>query len=215
MERVLHHRRTTRGARGLPPIGFLKASAASFDAGFEAEAKRLAVTIRVLLHNTTNSHSLLDQIGVKEQMAYVDTALRINPLNLLPVGPGLVLMRMTQGVGADYFAPLDVVPLSPSRIHLPAPFSSWWTEEHTRDADGALWSRKKFVLVMANKEGGAHVDPNLNSAYENLAKQNGLGYISNVTGDFLPLDGNVAAISVRQITHELVKTLEAHGDMLN
>ncbi|MFC8763562.1 hypothetical protein ACFUAG_23015 [Streptomyces sp. NPDC057193] len=195
-------------------VAFLRASAASFDAGFEAEAKRLAVTLRVLLHDTASSHSLLDQLGLKDQMAYVDTASRIDPRNLLPAAPALVLMRMKSGVGADYFAPLDT-PLPPSRIHPPAPFTSWWTEEHTRDASGALWSRRKFVLTMSNKEGGAHVDPHLNSAYENLARQNGMGFISNASGENLPLDGNVAAISVRQIAHEFMKTLDAHRDLLS
>ncbi len=71
------------------------------------------------------------------------------------------------------------------------------------------------MLTMSNKEGGAHVDPHLNSAYENLARQNGMGYISNVSGEALPLDGNVVAISVRQIAHEFMKTLDAHQDLLS
>jgi hypothetical protein len=40
-------------------IDFLNLSASSFDNGYEAEAKRLAVTLRVLLHDTAQSHSLL------------------------------------------------------------------------------------------------------------------------------------------------------------
>ena len=39
-------------------ILFLKASASAFDEGFDGEAKRLAVTVRVLLHDTNNSISL-------------------------------------------------------------------------------------------------------------------------------------------------------------
>ncbi|WP_405909035.1 hypothetical protein OG742_32605 [Streptomyces sp. NBC_00828] len=194
-------------------ISFLKASAASFDAGCEAEAKRLAVTLRVLAHDTASSHSLLEQLGVKGQMVFTDTALRIDPSNLLPSAPGLVIMRMTMGVGASYVAPLDEVPLSPSRTHPPAPFDAWWNDEFTRDSNGTLWCRRKFVLTMANKEGGAHVDPSLNAAYESLVKHNGLGFTSTATGVLLPFEGNVAAESVRQIAHEFLKSYEAHAHL--
>ncbi|MFF8780950.1 hypothetical protein ACF07W_27065 [Streptomyces sp. NPDC015140] len=194
-------------------VSFLKASAASLDAGCEAEAKRLAVTLRVLLHDTATSHSLLEQLGVKGQMAFTDTALRIDPRNLLPSAPGLVIMRMAVGVGASFIAPLDEVPLPPSRIHPPALFDTWWNDEFTRGSNGTLWSRRKFVLTMANKEGGAHVDPSLNAAYENLAKNNGLGFTSTATGVDLPFEGNAAAASVRQIAYEFLKSYEAHAHL--
>src|SRR3954467_14968214 len=38
--------------------GSLRASMRSYDEGFEGEAKRLAVTIRVLVHNTSRSHAI-------------------------------------------------------------------------------------------------------------------------------------------------------------
>ena len=43
-------------------IGFLLRSAESYDNGFTDEAKRLAVTIRVLVHDTGKSTSLLKQL---------------------------------------------------------------------------------------------------------------------------------------------------------
>jgi hypothetical protein len=46
-------------------LSFLRNSNSAFDNGFEAEAKRLAVTLHVLLHDTANSHSLLQQLGFK------------------------------------------------------------------------------------------------------------------------------------------------------
>ncbi|WP_457029470.1 hypothetical protein [Kitasatospora sp. P5_F3] len=194
-------------------LSFLKASSASFDEGFEAEAKRLAVALRVLLHNTQQSHSLLDQLGVKHQMTFMDTAYHIDPTNLLPSSPGLVIMQVTAGVGASYVPPLDRLPLPPNRINPPATFDAWWTEDIARDSDGTLWCRKKFVLTMANKEGGAHVDPNLNAAYESLAKHNGLGFIFFYSGANLPLSGNMVAASVRQISYELLKTIETYASL--
>jgi hypothetical protein len=42
-------------------LGFLERSVAAFDQGYEDEAKRLAVTLRVLLHDTTHCW---DSLGV-------------------------------------------------------------------------------------------------------------------------------------------------------
>ncbi len=58
-------------------LAFLQASAAAFDTGFEAEAKRMAVTLRVLLHDTAQSHSLMGQMKRKERSQWVDTAVPI------------------------------------------------------------------------------------------------------------------------------------------
>ena len=37
--------------------------------------------------------------------------------------------------------------------------------ELVKDAHGSLFSRKKLVLVVANKDGGSHVDPQLDDDY--------------------------------------------------
>lgn len=46
-------------------IFFLQASSSSYDRGFMSEAKRLAVVIRVLVHDTPKSQSLLSQMDKK------------------------------------------------------------------------------------------------------------------------------------------------------
>lgn len=45
---------------------FIESSAAAYDNGFEGEGKRLATVLRVLMHDTSGSHSVLGQLGVKE-----------------------------------------------------------------------------------------------------------------------------------------------------
>lgn len=44
-------------------LGFLERSADAFDNGYEDEAKRMATAIRVLVHDTNQSISLLKQLG--------------------------------------------------------------------------------------------------------------------------------------------------------
>jgi hypothetical protein len=60
-------------------LQFLEASCNSFDAGFEGEAKRLAVTIRVLVHDTQQSKSLLGQLDLKGE--FFDSAAPFNSHN--------------------------------------------------------------------------------------------------------------------------------------
>ena len=47
-------------------IALLKASSNSFNNGFEGEAKRLAIVVRTLVHDTDNSTSLLKPLNKKD-----------------------------------------------------------------------------------------------------------------------------------------------------
>jgi hypothetical protein len=53
--------------------------------GDNDEAVRLAIALRVLLHDTRSSHSLLGQLGWKDNLAYV------NSLRQLEVSPGITV----------------------------------------------------------------------------------------------------------------------------
>lgn len=190
---------------------FLISSASSFDRGYEAEAKRLAVTLRVLLHDTPQSHSLLDLLGVKDQIRFTNTAAEIEPDNVLPT-LGLVMMLPVDG-SPRYVPPLGNLP--PPSIRFPAEFAIWWNNDVTKDKSRNLWSRKSFVLTLANKEGGAHVDPSLNDKYEALVRRNGLAWLTNnPDGSLRPLEGSPAAASVRQITYEVLDTLQRYSSLL-
>ena len=192
---------------------FLARSSQSFDDGYEAEAKRLAVTLRVLLHETGASHSLLGLLGLDERLEFTDTALPIDPGNLLG-SPGLVLMELTAGSGGRYVAPLGN--LVPDRIKRPTPFTAWWRNAVMKEPHGTTWSRRDFVLDLANKEGGAHVDPTLDHEYERLVRHNGLGWTfgDDPADGGTPFEGNPVAASVRQIAYEVIDTLAGNEDLL-
>lgn len=185
-------------------MAFLEASARGYDNGFEGEARRLATTIRTVVHDTPRSQSILGQLGIKDQLRFIDTAERMNPRNLLPT-PGLVMGRVEVGVEGRYVPPLDN--LSPPRRNPPKPFEAWWGDAVTKDADGNLFSRGTYVLTTANKEGGAHVDPTLDASYAALSRGNKLGWFYEASDRSEPFQGNLALASVRQIAFEVERTL--------
>lgn len=98
---------------------FLRASAARFDDGHHHESKRLALTLRVLLHDTPKSASLLDQLGVKDTLMFVDSDARREPRPgtqvAYPTGwpRGFVGVRLPTGGRSTYFAMLDDDPELP------------------------------------------------------------------------------------------------------
>lgn len=190
---------------------FLERSAQAFDDGYEAEAKRLAVVLRVLLHDTQVSHSLLKQLRVKDRLAFLDTAEPIHPGNLMPT-PGLVMMQMTttaDGAEGRYVAPLGMSRPSGSKQ---VSFAGWWMNPVMK-VDG-VWSRRDLVLALANTEGGAHVDPELDERYEQLAKKNGFGWVAASPAGERPFVGNAVAVATRQIAYEVVETLTRQRSLL-
>lgn len=180
-------------------LAFLEASSSSFDTGFDAEAKRLALTMRVLLHDTNNSHSLLQQLG-KKNIKFVDTALPFDPKNLSTHG-GLVFVAMN-GPDTRYVAMLDDVP---QLSHID--FDKWWDAPAFVDKDRNILTRRQLVLTAANQDGGGHVDPGIDEIYDKLVNNNSMNLSLTVAGVHRPLDGPERA-AIRQIAHEVIKTLK-------
>lgn len=189
-------------------IAFMKQSATSYDNGFEDEAKRLAVVIRVLVHDTPKSTSLLTLLN-KKNIKFYDSASDYDPSRVVVSHSGLVLKKFTfpQG-GGEYIAPLEDLPPSRSNSKK-VDFDQWWDKKIViRDNQKNTFTRKDLVTNVANTEGGAHVDANLDQAYANLSRFHSLGwkfFRSDVAEDF---KNNPALPSIRQIAHEVLKTLK-------
>lgn len=125
-------------------LNFLKASSSSFDAGFYGEAKRLALTIRVLVHDTDKSKSLLGLLGMKAAMGFFDTANDVYPNNLTS-HLGLIGVRSTAdgkgGVSVGYFAPLNNLIIGrPNKFVF---FPGWWNKVVIVDLKKNRFSRRE------------------------------------------------------------------------
>jgi hypothetical protein len=192
---------------------FLKTSSDLFDQRKTAEAKRLGTTVRILVHDTSRSRSLLGQLGLKSALHFIDTSLepeRLEPVRL-PDGryavtrrkdAGLATIRLSTAAISGFAAALGDRP----RRRL-APFEAWWTDPILRDGQGKEFARRDLVLALAHLDGGAHVDPELPAAYAALTRSNSLGWEIDRGGELLSLESPVLA-NVRQIAYELDCTLE-------
>jgi SEC-C motif len=183
-------------------LEFLKLSCASFDNGFEGEIKRLAVSVRVLVHDTGASTSLL-ALSNRKNISFLDTSEPYDDENLLSHS-SLVQIHMSLQ-GAKPKAHLDDV-AQPSSI----PFDAWWNGIVLVDSKKNEFSRKDIVLYLANKDGGAHVEHEIDEKYHNLRTNNALGWITVTSlegGREIAGEDHIPA-TMRQIAHELIKSLD-------
>jgi hypothetical protein len=188
-------------------IQFLLRSAKAYDEGFTSEAKRLATVIRVLLHDTSKSTSLLTQLN-KKNISFYDTALDYDPANLLSTH-GLIGIQYTTGTPSDtgYIAPLDDG-APPRYLKGKVPFDDWWNKIVIVDKNKNKLTRKDLIISISNKDGGAHIDPELDKPYADLSRGDSLGWKFVINGAEIASATGPELASIRQICHELLKSLK-------
>jgi hypothetical protein len=178
-------------------LQFLESSAKAYDSGFEGEAKRLAVVLRVLLHDTAQSHSLLASLGVKSTLAFHDGVGPVPDKTVVFAG----LSMGFSATGLRYYPKLG----EPKRR---IPFDPWWSGLIlVQQVTGVRFDRRQAVLALANTDGGAHVDPSLDPGYAALSRNNAFGWEVSIGGAQGGVDNSPALPIVRQIAHEVVGTL--------
>lgn len=161
-------------------LGFLEGSFKAFDEGKTSEYKRIALAIRVLAYDQGQSRSLLGQLDMKG-IFFMSYANKLNPKNLVASHP-LAMIRV-EGSVSSFVAVLNNGPFPPKFL----PFDTWWNEDVFRSPDGTVLTRGDFVSIVANQDGGAHVDPELDERYNRLANENLAGWFSGSTEGETPL----------------------------
>lgn len=148
-------------------LGFLKASLQGYKDGNAAEALRIATTIRVLIHETKSSNPLLKQIDSN----YLNLTILDRP-EVVPSKPGgkiLVLYGIGVSTGTSGKGARPVTDLSDPELR-PVPVEKWWTRSvlifTAPNGQQVTFNRKGLLLILANKEGGAHVDTTVPADYE-------------------------------------------------
>jgi hypothetical protein len=181
---------------------FLKTSARSFDAGFTNEAQRLALTIRILVHNTNNSHSLLKQLQSQDKMSFLNTSEDFEPDNTMPT------VTLAAICAQEYQAFCDAYKYFHEDIW--KMFDPWWNQIIIVDKNKNQFTRKSIILAIADTDGGAHIDPSLNEQYANLSKFNSIGWQHVEEGKTYDFLNGPELASVRQIAYELIRSIEKY-----
>lgn len=187
-------------------LQFLRSSSNTYDSGEKSEAKRIATTIRVILHDSnssSNSVSLLKHLG-KGDMKFYDTSYKYPKNSVTLAFTPLIMVSASKDRGS-YEPVLDRGP-PPHYIAGKIPFNSWWNMPILANSQGNFLTRRNLVLMVSNKDGGAHVDDKLDDYYAALTRENTLGWrhISPNNGITDIMDAELA--SLRQIAHEILKS---------
>jgi hypothetical protein len=186
---------------------------ASYDAGKPSWALQMATVLRVILHSTDPpkgkpSHSILRQLGLDGQLKFRDTSLHEHPTNLMYVHLGLVVIGAS-GDGASY---MPRVTAQGDRDNPDLDFNDWWEATVLQDSAGRTWTRKKLVTDLANKEGGAHLDPSQPASIRAIEVENSMGWTFDGGAGGRPFENGPMAPSVRQIAREVELTLQPWAD---
>lgn len=183
-------------------LQLLRYSCQTFDSGLEAVAKHISLSLRVLLHHHGQSRALLDQLDLRGGR-YLTSAPPLNPRNLL-TECNLVLMQV--GTTGARYLPLVAAGSTPFPLQ-PIPFVDWWNNPVLKDNRARTFCRRELVLNVADTDGGAHVDPELEEAYMAISRENSLGWVFSSGGGEFALEGRPELACMRQIAHELLSTI--------
>lgn len=186
-------------------LGFIERSCSAYDLGHLEEAVRIATAVRVLVHQTPRSTSLL-------------THLQADGTRLLSTSPPL---REERGLRKIYYNGLASIRIRDGSAHLFAGLGNrshsellhwraWWEQVVWLLADNRPVTRRDIVLAAANKDGGAHVDEKLTVEYEELARDGAAGFFTVQNG---PVSSpqpfrHAHFVSLRQIGHEILASQE-------
>ena len=80
-----------------------------------------------------------------------------------------------------------------------------------KDNKGRTYSRRELVENVANTDGGAHVDPDLEEAYMDLSRNNSLGWLFSDGNIDEAFGGRPELACMRQIAHEVLLTLKENA----
>jgi hypothetical protein len=166
-------------------LGFLRQSCEGYDRGDQDEAIRIAVCIRVLLHDPKSSRpgrrqsrSILDQLSAK-RIRLLSTVRDVGDWRFLPFFDGLTTLipgrgpgpkLNSEGSGSVMFFPKHGGYVPPeTRCPRQVPVQEWWEQVVYIVGPGKGYTRRDLVLTAADKDGGAHVDEELPPEYERVA----------------------------------------------
>lgn len=188
-------------------IKFLRNSCQAFDKGDWEEAIRIATSIRVLVHDTQGSTSILKHLNAKNINLFSTRTDMPAWSGGAKYTDGFSMGVISIGQGRGAYGP-DLSDFSPDSS-LVLPVDKWWEQIVWILSSECKLTRKRLILSAANQDGGAHVDRQLHEDYEKLANEQ-FGHITTKNGSqhYRQDVVNMHLVSIRTIANELLKSPE-------
>jgi hypothetical protein len=173
-------------------LDWLRASVERFDDRHISEAKRIAVVVRSLVHDTSASRSLLTQLDMRDRMVWRSAV----PFD----GSTFDCPPWEEVPGFAHIAGWPQYECS---------FEQWW-RGRLFEHEGEHVNRSWLVLHVANFDGGAHIDPVLPAAYRSLTREGGLRRTRiNSAGRSYPDNSDPVPSAIRTICTEVATSIES------
>lgn len=156
-------------------LSFIKNSCDLYDRGFEDEAIRIATAIRVILHDTAASTSILSLLAAKD-ISLVSSVGVVDERGCVAFSGALSFIRakMENSNEGPPTIEASALPLGVEALASGCVMQAdeWWNQVIYIFPDGGRYSRKDLILDAANKDGGAHVNKSkmLPPIYAKLAR---------------------------------------------
>jgi hypothetical protein len=177
----------------------LNQQAIIYDSGDYSIAKDMAVKLRVIYHNTNNSKSLIRQLQFHKK-DYLDTGERFDPKNLITFH-GLLKISISNNNS-------ELMPKLENSEGRYVNFENWWNSKKVIvDKHKKAFTRRKIILEVANTDGGAHVDPDINIDYDELSRKNSINWEVGKEGDLHAINNPIFP-TIRQIVYETIETFK-------
>ena len=180
-------------------LKFISRSCELYDEGDTDEALRIAVSLRVIFHNTSKSISLLNHLNKTDSVNLISTFVTQQSLGdthgQIHWHAVIPIMMTSDGVKP---------PTSDWEMQSILVAENWWNEQIWLEGQFAL-SRKDIVLSAANQDGGAHLDSNPSEKTKKL--KSGPTMTVHINGKLL--EGGMKNHHhpiIRQIAHEVLSS---------
>lgn len=162
-------------------IKFLKNDCASYDMGDFDYSKRIALSLRVLLHTTKTSTSLLDQLKSSFKFDSPDF-LDLSTVYLKYPNQSQETQEFVRAFLCHYYLdnsspetpPILLaksISIDPNERYPRRAFKTWWDRTTVVLIDQKYYTRKNIIEYLCNEDGGAHVDPLLSEKLAILKRE--------------------------------------------
>lgn len=175
---------------------------ADFDSMDLIDPGSIALQLRLLpidSSSRTGGRSVMNLMGVTNAQKILSTVpQRISERTISSIG--FLGLRLSEGE-ANWYAPVR-----DTKGELNLLTTEKWLEEPIFKTGSITFTRLKLIKVIANKEGGAHLDPNIDPEYYEIARANGAGWTLFLgDGQEIPL-GDPFPAMLRQLCYEVLMT---------